>query len=342
MSILEQLEQLKTEAEREIKEASQQSKLDELWTKYFGRKGGELTAILRGVKELSAEERPAVGKAANEVKVFIEEVFAAQKERIYRDSLAAKLSSEQIDVTLPGSWSSPGRIHLLNITLRRIKEVFKSLGYSVAAGPEIETDYYNFEALNIPSNHPSREMWDSFFLREGLLMRSHTSPAQVHIMEKQEPPVRVICPGKCYRRDAVDATHFWEFHQVEGLLVDRNVTFSDLKGTLELFAKGMFGHRRRTRFNPSYFPFTEPSAEVMVDCFVCDGKGCRVCKNSGWIEIMGSGMVHPRVLKGVGYDPEKYTGFAFGMGVERIAMLTYAVDDIRLLYEDDMRFLSQF
>ncbi len=342
MSTLEQLTQLRTLAEQKINEASNQQAIDELWTKIFGRKGGELTTILRGVKDIPAEERPEFGRVANEVKAAIEKAFADRRESLYQEEIAKKLNSERLDVTLPGRWAEPGRIHLLSATLRRIKEIFKGLGYSVMSGPEVETDYYNFEALNIPANHPSREMWDSFFLREGLLMRSHTSPNQVRVMEKQEPPVRVICPGKCYRRDAVDATHFWEFHQVEGLLVDEKVTFSDLKGTLELFAKGMFGSRRKARFNPSYFPFTEPSAEVMVDCFVCDGKGCRVCKNSGWIEIMGAGMVHPRVLKGVGYDPERYTGFAFGMGVERIAMLSCAIDDIRQFYEDDLRFLRQF
>ncbi len=342
MSILEDLSELKNTAQVEIAQAASEQDVTELWTKIFGRKNGQLTAILRSVKELPKEERPKVGQAANEVKETIEQSFEKRRGELYQESLQKRLNSEQVDVTLPGRWAEPGRIHLLSSTMRRIKEIFKGLGYSVMQGPEIETDYYNFEALNIPANHPSRDMWDSFFLREGLLMRSQTSSNQIHVMESQEPPVRVICPGKCYRRDAVDATHFWEFHQVEGLLVDEKVTFADLRGTLELFAKAMFGSRRKTRFNPSYFPFTEPSAEVMVDCFVCDGKGCRVCKNSGWIEIMGSGMVHPKVLKGVGYDPERYTGFAFGMGVERIAMLSCNVDDIRLFYEDDLRFLRQF
>lgn len=342
MSIFEQLTQLQKGAEEKIAAAVSKEELEGLWTQFLGRKGGELTAILRSVKGLDPQERPLVGQVANEVKGAIEGLIAKRQELLYQANLEKRLSSEQLDVTLPGRWQEPGRAHILSQTLGRIKEIFKGLGYSVMAGPEIETDYYNFEALNIPANHPSREMWDSFFLRPGLLMRSHTSPNQVRVMERQDPPVRVVCPGKCYRRDAVDATHFWEFHQVEGLLVDERVTFADLKGTLELFAKAMFGERRRTRFNPSYFPFTEPSAEVMVDCFVCEGKGCRVCKNSGWIEIMGAGMVHPRVLQGVGYDSERYSGFAFGMGVERIAMLTYAIDDIRLFYEDDLRFLRQF
>ncbi len=341
MSILEQLAQLRSEAEKEIRESSAET-LNDLRLRLFSRKNGSLSAILRGLGGLSAEERPKVGSLANEVKAHLEGLLNARLEELKSSLLEARLKSECVDVTMPGSWPEPGRIHILNQVLQQIKDTFKSLGYSVVQGPEVETDYYNFEALNIPANHPSREMWDSFFLREGLLMRSHTSPMQVHTMEKYGPPVRIIVPGKCYRRDAVDATHFWEFHQVEGLLVDENVTFADLKGTLDLFARKMFGNRRKTRFNPSYFPFTEPSAEVMVDCFVCDGKGCRVCKNSGWIEIMGSGMVHPKVLKGVGYDPERYTGFAFGMGVERIAMLSYGISDIRLLFEGDERFSRQF
>lgn len=341
MSILEQLAKLRSEAEAEIR-ATSADKLNDLRLKLFSRKNGSLNAILRGLGGLSAEERPKVGSLANEVKAHLEGLLNERLEQLKNTMMEARLQSEKIDVTMPGHWQNPGRIHILNQVLDRIKDTFKGLGYSVVQGPEVETDYYNFEALNIPANHPSREMWDSFFLREGLLMRSHTSPMQVHVMEKYEPPVRVIVPGKCYRRDAVDSTHFWEFHQVEGLLVDKNVTFSDLKGTLDLFARRMAGPQRKTRFNPSYFPFTEPSAEVMMDCFVCNGKGCRVCKNSGWIEIMGAGMVHPKVLKGVGYDPEKYTGFAFGMGVERIAMLSCGIPDIRLLFEGDDRFSRQF
>lgn len=342
MSIFEQLAQLKDRVKAEIEQAATVESLDEIRTKVFGRKGGELTMVLRGLGSLASEQRPPVGQQANEVKDYLEGLLAQRVDQLKSQAIEGRLASESLDVTLPGTWQQPGRLHLINRTMRKIKDVFKSLGYSVVQGPEVETDYYNFEALNIPESHPSREMWDSFFLREGLLLRSHTSPMQVRTMEAQEPPVRIIVPGKCYRRDAVDATHFWEFHQVEGLLVDKGVTFADLKGTLELFAQGLFGRRRRAKFNPSYFPFTEPSAEVMVDCFLCEGKGCRVCKNSGWIEIMGCGMVHPRVLAGVNYDVEKYTGFAFGMGVERIAMLSCAVEDIRLLYENDMRFLQQF
>ena len=341
MSILEQLAQLRCDAEQKIRECNGEA-LNELRLKLFSKKNGTLNAILRGLGSLAAEERPKVGSLANEVKSHLENLISERMEQVKAAMLAKRLKSETIDVTMPGHWQNPGRIHIINQTLDRIKDTFRGLGYSVVQGPEVETDYYNFEALNRPANHPSREMWDSFFLREGLLMRSHTSPMQVHIMENHEPPIRVIVPGKCYRRDAVDATHFWEFHQVEGLFVDKNVTFADLKGTLDLFARRIAGPNRKTKFNPSYFPFTEPSAEVMVDCFVCGGKGCRVCKNSGWIEIMGAGMVHPKVLQGVGYDPEVYTGFAFGMGVERVAMLSWSISDIRLLFEGDERFLRQF
>ena len=329
MSILEDLSELKNTAQVEIAQAASEQDVTELWTKIFGRKNGQLTAILRSVKELPKEERPKVGQAANEVKETIEQSFEKRRGELYQESLQKRLNSEQVDVTLPGRWAEPGRIHLLSSTMRRIKEIFKGLGYSVMRFDK-NHEWYRCEQCSEITPFKLRECCPS------------CESKNIHVMESQEPPVRVICPGKCYRRDAVDATHFWEFHQVEGLLVDEKVTFADLRGTLELFAKAMFGSRRKTRFNPSYFPFTEPSAEVMVDCFVCDGKGCRVCKNSGWIEIMGSGMVHPKVLKGVGYDPERYTGFAFGMGVERIAMLSCNVDDIRLFYEDDLRFLRQF
>ncbi len=342
MSIFAELARLKGEVEREIRQARTLDDLEEIKIRVFGRKGGALTTILRQVGSLSAEERPEVGRQANEIRDHLEGQLGQRQEELRGAALDQRLAQERIDVTLPGSWPAPGRIHLINQVIRQIKEVFRGLGFGVVQGPEVETDYYNFEALNIPSDHPSREMWDSFFLREGVLLRTHTSPMQVRVMETGEPPVRIIVPGKCYRRDAVDATHFWEFHQVEGLLVDEGVTFADLKGTLEVFARGLFGKRRRARFNPSYFPFTEPSAEVMVDCFLCEGAGCRMCKNSGWIEIMGCGMVHPRVLARVGYDTERYTGYAFGMGVERIAMLAYGIDDIRLLFEGDDRFLRQF
>lgn len=342
MSIFDELTRLKDEVAREVRLASSLEALEETKIRVFGRKGGALTTILRGLGSLSADERPEVGRQANEIKELLEGLLAERQAELRGEALEGRLLEERIDVTLPGRWAPPGRVHLINQVIRQIKEIFRGLGFGVVQGPEVETDFYNFEALNIPADHPSREMWDSFFLREGLLLRTHTSPVQVRVMETTEPPVRIIVPGKCYRRDAVDATHFWEFHQVEGLLVDEGVTFADLKGTLEVFARGLFGMRRRARFNPSYFPFTEPSAEVMVDCFLCEGAGCRMCKNSGWIEIMGCGMVHPRVLSRVGYDTERYTGYAFGMGVERIAMLSRGIEDIRLLFEGDDRFLRQF
>lgn len=311
---------------------------------FLGRKG-ELTTVLRGLASVSAEQRPAMGKLANEVKTELEVVFQAREEALKQAEQAHRLRTERIDVTLPGIAADTGRLHPITQVLRRLKEVFIGLGFDVVDGPEVELERYNFEGLNIPEDHPSRDMWDSFYLGESplgnLLLRSHTSPVQVRVMEKQQPPVRVIVPGKCYRRDAVDATHCWEFHQIEGLLVDEGISFADLKGVLDTFARELFGKRRRTRFIPSYFPFTEPSAEMAIDCFACEGKGCRICKQSGWIEILGSGMVHPNVLEKVGYDSERYTGFAFGMGVERIAMLRHGIDDIRLFYENDLRFLRQ-
>ncbi|NDD29673.1 MAG: phenylalanine--tRNA ligase subunit alpha [Proteobacteria bacterium] len=312
---------------------------------FLGRKG-ELTAVLRGLATVPADQRPAMGKLANEIKTELEAIFRTREGALKQTALEHRLRTERIDVTLPGTPLETGRIHPITQVLRRLKEVFIGLGFDVVDGPEVELERYNFEGLNIPEDHPSRDMWDSFYLGESplgnLLLRSHTSPVQVRVMERQQPPVRVIVPGKCYRRDAVDATHSWEFHQIEGLLVDEGISFADLKGVLDTFARELFGKRRKTRFIPSYFPFTEPSAEMAIDCFVCEGTGCRMCKQSGWIEILGSGVVHPNVLERVGYDTERYTGFAFGMGVERIAMLAHGIDDIRLLYENDLRFLRQF
>lgn len=319
--------------------------LETVQVHFLGRKG-ELTTVLRGLATVAPEQRPAMGKLANDVKTEVETVFLAREASLKRAEQEHRLRTERIDVSLPGTPAETGRIHPISQVLRRLKEVFIGLGFDVVDGPEVELERYNFEGLNIPEDHPSRDMWDSFYLGESaqgnLLLRSHTSPVQVRVMEKQHPPVRVIVPGKCYRRDAVDATHCWEFHQIEGLLVDEGISFADLKGVLDTFARELFGKRRRTRFIPSYFPFTEPSAEMAIDCFACEGSGCRICKQSGWIEILGSGVVHPNVLEKVGYDAERYTGFAFGMGVERIAMLRHGIDDIRLFYENDLRFLRQF
>ena len=336
------LRKLADEACTQIASAPDLETIEAIKVRYLGRKGGELTAVLRGLAQVSAEERPALGKLANDVREELEAALSARAVTLQESALEARLTSERLDVTLPGRPALSGRLHPITQTLRRIKEVFIGLGFEVADGPEVETERYNFEGLNIPADHPSRDMWDSFYLGGSHLLRSHTSPVQVRVMETQEPPVRVIVPGKCYRRDAVDATHCWEFHQIEGLLVDEGISFADLKGILDEFARQLFGSRRKTRFQPSYFPFTEPSAEVCIDCFACEGSGCRICKQSGWIEILGSGIVHPNVLERVGYDTERFSGFAFGMGVERIAMLRHGIDDIRLFYENDLRFLKQF
>lgn len=341
VEILEELERILNEAKGKLATASELAVLEDLKIRYLGRKG-ELTKLLRRIGQIPRDERPAAGKAANEAREELENLLREKLDFLKRAEREQFLKGAAIDVTMPGRRPYLGRIHPVTLTLRKIKEVFIGLGFEVVEGPEVETDYYNFEALNIPKDHPSREMWDSFYLEENLLLRSHTSPVQVRVMEKRLPPIRIIVPGKCYRRDAVDATHSWMFHQVEGLLVDEGVTFADLKGVLEVFAREVFGAERKTKFIPSYFPFTEPSAEMAIDCMVCNGKGCRVCKQSGWLEILGSGMVHPRVLERVSYDSEKYTGFAFGMGVERIAMLKYGIDDIRLFFENDLRFLRQF
>ena len=336
----EKLEELKTSAIALIDGTEIPDELESLRVKFLGKKG-EVTKILKGLGKLPQEERPLMGKLSNEIKKIISEKIEEKKDFLEKKKMEEKILKETIDITMPGRRFKPGRIHPVTRILKEIEEIFVGLGFGVIEGPEVETEYNNFEALNIPADHPSREMWDSFYFRRGLLMRSHTSPVQVRAMKKTKPPVKIIVPGKCYRRDTVDATHHWMFYQVEGLLVDERVTFADLKGVLLQFAKRMFGEARKAMFFPSYFPFTEPSADMSIDCFVCQGKGCRTCKNSGWIEILGAGMVNPNVLRAVGYDPEKYNGFAFGMGPERIAMLKYGIEDIRLFYENDQRFLEQ-
>ena len=320
--------------------ARSSAELEAIRVKYLGR-SGELTQILKSLGALSAEERPLVGAAANEAKRELEALLEARLEAARTDERQRQRLRERPDLTLPGRRPPRGIRHPLTRVQDEIVRIFAGLGFSVAEGPEIETDGYNFEALNIPKDHPARDMQDTFYLSSETLLRTHTSPVQIRTMRAQKPPVRVICPGVVYRRDA-DITHSPMFHQVEGLAVDTNVTMADLKGTLSLFAQEMFGPRSKIRFRPSFFPFTEPSAEVDVVCFLCGGEGCRVCKQSGWLEILGSGMVHPRVLENVGYDPERVTGWAFGMGIERIAMLKYGVDDIRHFFENDLRFLRQF
>ncbi len=308
---------------------------------YLGKKG-ELTAVLRAMGGLSPEERPIVGQVANEVRAEIESALKAKAEAKKDEELVRRLAAEKIDVTLPSNSKKAGKLHPLTQVQRTIEDIFIGMGFSIAEGPEVEYDYYNFQALNIPENHPARDTQDTFYITDNILLRSQTSPVQVRTMEKQKPPIRVISPGRVYRSDAVDATHSPLFHQIEGLVVDKGITMGDLKGMLETFAKTLFGNDTRLRFRPHHFPFTEPSAEVDVSCFVCGGKGCRVCKNEGWIEILGSGMVHPYVLSNCDINPEEYSGFAFGMGVERIAMKYYGIDDMRLLYENDTRFLEQF
>ena len=315
--------------------------LEQIRIQYLGKKG-EVTAVLRGMGALTPEERPIIGQLANEVRAEIENAIKEKSEAQKNAELENKLVAEKIDVTLPANAPKMGKLHPLTQVQRTIEDIFIGMGFSIAEGPEVEYDYYNFQALNIPENHPARDTQDTFYITENILLRSQTSPVQVRTMEKQKPPIRVISPGRVYRSDAVDATHSPLFHQVEGLVVDKGITMGDLKGMLETFAKTLFGNNTKLRFRPHHFPFTEPSAEVDVSCFVCGGKGCRVCQNEGWIEILGSGMVHPFVLSNCGIDPNEYSGFAFGMGVERIAMKYYGIDDMRLLYENDTRFLEQF
>jgi len=335
-----QLEELKERALKELDTVESTRALRDFRVKLLGRKG-ELKAILKGMGRLSPDERPLVGQMANQVKVLLEKAIEQKEEFLRQREEDKRLSSEEIDITLPGRGPDLGGLHPLTQVLREIEEVFVSMGFQVAQGPEVEMDYYNFEALNIPPHHPARDMQDTFYLAGGLLLRTHTSPVQIRVMEKFRPPVRIIAPGKVYRRDA-DVSHTPMFHQVEGLLVDEVTTFADLKGVLEEFALRVFGPRTFVRFRPSYFPFTEPSAEMDIGCVICGGKGCRVCKGSGWLEILGCGMVDPAVFSFVGYDPQRYRGFAFGLGVERITMLKYGIDDIRLFYENDLRFLRQF
>ena len=338
--MIKDLEELQKKAEEELSRAGTEEELLVIKTKYLGRKG-LLTGLLRNITSLPTEEKALFGKRSNEVK----DILTAKIEDILRDIASRKrdetLLRERIDVTLPGRGIRYGRIHPVTQVSREICDIFAGLGFSVVEGPEIELDYYNFEALNIPKDHPARDMQDTFYIEENIVLRTHTSPVQVRIMEKVQPPVRILSPGRVYRPDS-DISHTPMFHQVEGLLVDRGVSFGDLKGILTAFLQKVFGDKTTLRFRPSFFPFTEPSAEVDIRCVMCSGRGCRVCGQSGWLEILGSGMVDPAVFANVGYDPEVYTGFAFGLGLERIAMLKYGISDIRLFFENDIRFLRQF
>jgi phenylalanyl-tRNA synthetase alpha chain len=335
-----ELETLREEAEAELRKAGTEEELLAIRTRYLGRKG-LLTGLLRNIAQVTLEERPQFGKRCNELK----EALSAMIDQAFAGRAASKrketLLRERIDVTLPGRGVRPGRLHPVTQVRDEICRIFAGLGFSVVEGPEVELDYYNFEALNIPKDHPARDMQDTFYVEENIVLRTHTSPVQVRIMEKTRPPVRILSPGCVYRRDS-DISHTPMFHQIEGLLVDRGVTFGDLKGVLTVFLKQMFGEETALRFRPSFFPFTEPSAEVDIQCVICCGRGCRVCGQSGWLEILGSGMVDPEVFKNVGYDPEEVTGFAFGLGLERIAMLKFGISDIRLFFESDLRFLEQF
>lgn len=315
--------------------------IEEIRIKYLGKKG-ELTQVLRGMGQLSPEERPIIGQLANEVRATIEAKIEELQEKQKAEAQAQALVSEKIDVTVPGKVRKTGKLHPLTQVQRKMEDIFIGMGFSIAEGPEVEYDYYNFQALNIPQNHPARDTQDTFYITENILLRSQTSPVQARVMEKTQPPIRIISPGRVYRSDEVDGSHSPLFHQLEGLVVDKGITLGNLRGMLETFAKTMFGEKTRIRFRPHHFPFTEPSAEVDVSCFVCGGKGCRLCKNEGWIEILGAGMVHPNVLRNCGIDPEIYSGFAFGMGVERITMCQYGIDDMRLLYENNQKFLEQF
>ncbi len=324
----------------EVASVANLTELSHVKAKYLGRKG-ILTTALKSLSSASSEERPIIGKRINEIKQFIESEIDLRESRLKSEELKSRLLSESIDVTLPGKYVPFGRPHPVNRTLWEIAEIFVKMGFDVEEGPEVELDHYNFESLNIPKDHPARDMQDTFYVSDDIVLRTHTSPVQIRVMEKRRPPLRVIAPGKVYRCDA-DVSHTPMFHQVEGLMVDRGISFSNLKGVLIYFVHQMFGPDTPVRFRPSFVPFTEPSAEVDIGCILCDSQGCRVCKGSGWLEVLGAGMVNPVLFENVGYDPEEYSGFAFGMGVERIAMLKYSIDDIRLFFENDIRFLKQF
>ena len=336
-----ELEAIAKQALEELKGAQDLKVLDAVRVKYLGKKG-ELTAILKQMGKLSAEERPVIGQLANQVRADIEQMLEQTKTDLEAKALDIRLAGETLDVTLPGQKKPLGKKHPLTIVLDELKEIVVGMGFEIATGPEVELDYYNFEALNIPKDHPSRDTQDTFYISDNVLLRTQTSPMQIRTMEKKKPPIRIIAPGRVYRSDAVDATHSPLFHQVEGLVVDKGITMADLKGTLEVFVKRLYGDSTVVRFRPHHFPFTEPSAELDVQCFHCHGEGCSLCKGEGWIEILGCGMVHPQVLLNCGIDPEEYSGFAFGLGLERMVMMRYGIDDLRLYYDNDVRFLKQF
>ena len=336
----ENLLKLKESALQELSCAAGKEKILDIKTRYLGRKG-ELSSVIKEMGKLLPEDRPVIGDIANSIKAEIEQKINSLLNKIHEEEQFARIAAESVDVTLPGRHLPSGHIHPVTLVMDEVKEIFIGMGFDITEGPEIETDYYNFEALNMPKDHPARDMQDTFYIGNNFLLRTHTSPVQIRVMEKNKPPLRVIAPGTVYRRDS-DITHTPMFHQVEGFMVDEEITFGDLKGILTLFLHKIFFEDTRVRFRPSFFPFTEPSAEVDIQCVICGGRGCRVCKMSGWLEILGAGMIHPNVFKAVNYDPEKVSGFAFGLGMERIAMLKFGIDDIRLFFENDVRFLRQF
>ena len=337
----EQLSAILTDAKNQVASSQNETEIEAIRVKYLGKKG-ELTAILKQMGSLSPEERPKMGALVNEAKQELEELISVKKNELKSAEQQKKLAEETIDITLPHKEIKPGKLHPLNTVLDDMINIFQSMGFDVVDGPEVETDHYNFECLNVPADHPARDMQDTFYLAENLLLRTQTSAAQIRTMENRKPPIRVICPGRVFRADEVDATHSPVFHQIEGLVVDKGITMCDLKGVLEEFAHEIYGSDTKVKFRPSFFPFTEPSVEVDVTCSECGGKGCRVCKGSGWIEILGAGMVHPNVLRSCGIDPEEYSGFAFGIGLDRLTTTRYKISDIRLLFENDKRFLDQF
>ena len=337
----EQLQALRQQALEELATLSSPKELEDFRVRYMGKKGS-VTGLLRGMGALPAEERPIMGQMVNQLRQELEDAVSEKSDTLEKALLAEKLADEALDITMPGKKVKSGGLHPLNVVLDDIIDIFQSMGFDVVDGPEVETDYYCFEALNVPKDHPARDMQDTFYLNDNLLLRTQTSAAQARTLEERKPPIRIICPGRVFRADEVDATHSPVFHQIEGLVIDKGITMCDLKGVLEQFAQEIYGSDTKVRFRPSFFPFTEPSVEVDVTCSECGGKGCRVCKGAGWIEILGAGMVHPRVLEMGGIDPEEYTGFAFGIGLDRLTTTRYKISDIRLLFENDMRFLEQF
>ena len=337
----EKIAEIEKKSIQEIENCTTQKELNELKVKYLGKKG-ELTTVLRGMGALSPEERPVIGSLVNQFRDKLNELFTEKEETFKKKELEKRLLTEKIDITEPSKKIELGSLHPITQIIKEVEEIFLGMGYKIADGPEVEKAIYNFDKLNTPPDHPARDIQDTFYITDDVVLRSQTSPVQARVMENQKPPIKIICPGAVYRSDSVDATHSPVFHQIEGLVVDKNISMTDLKGTLEMFAKKCLGENTKIRFRPHHFPFTEPSAEADVSCFVCGGKGCRVCKGEGWIELLGCGMVHPNVFKNCGIDPDEYTGFAFGFGVERIAMAKFGIEDMRLLFENDVRFLKQF